>query len=169
MILTTSQLQIIKDAILADPVLNATGPMDTDGAFAIAAALNLPAVPDFIVWQNNVSVASIMGNGFSWTLVDNLGVGKARIWDWMSRLGSINIAQANVRAGIMVAFTGSTGGFPEMRAAIFAHGGRPATVIEKLFATGPGVVSNEAGVGPATMAVEGQITYQQVYDARTLP
>lgn len=47
----------------------------SDGAFAIAAAMNEPAAPDFIVWRT--SDARNHQNGFTWTLVDALSVGTA--------------------------------------------------------------------------------------------
>lgn len=163
--LTTEQQATLKADILADPVL-AAYPNTTDGAYAIAALYDQQATPAFYVWKSSVSVNEIMGNGFAWTLVDNLGVGKARIWEWMTSLGTINISQANVRAGVLACFAGGTGGFPEMRTSVFGHGQRMATRAEKLFATGTGVVSNDQGVGPATMAVEGTLSYMDVFNAR---
>ena len=59
MALTTQQLTALKADILADPTLSAY-PMDSDGAFAIAAAYSQPAAPGFYVWKTNVTNAEIL-------------------------------------------------------------------------------------------------------------
>src|SRR4030042_3433621 len=99
MALTTEQLIALKNYIDSDPVLSAY-PHTGDGAYAIAEALCTNAIPDFIVWKTNVQVDDIMRNGMDWTQVDNLSVGKARIWDWLGRQGTFNASKLNVRAGI---------------------------------------------------------------------
>jgi hypothetical protein len=163
--LTQQQLATLKAAILADPVM-AAKPMNGDGDWEIAALFNVAASPAFYVWKSSVQVSEIMANGFDWTRVDNLTIGKARIWEWMVAVGTINPAQTNVRTGVLAVF--SVAGDTAMRLAIFGHCQRPATVFEKLFATGTGVVATEAGVGPATMLFEGMPSQQDVYDARHL-
>lgn len=167
MALTLEQLQAIRAAIDADPALSAQ-PQGPDGAFAIAESLNMPASPDFWVWRNSVPVNEIMGNGFDWTLVDNLSAGKARIWEWMTQLGVINPAQANVRAGIIAAISGTGAAFPTMRTAVFAHCQRLATRFEKLLATGLWTQSTDQGVGPGLAVVPGPISYTDVLAARAL-
>ena len=47
--MTPAQLATLKAAILADPAL-AAYPAGSDGAFGLAAALNLPASPAYAVW-----------------------------------------------------------------------------------------------------------------------
>lgn len=157
--MTPSQLQTLKAYILADPVLSAF-PMNSDGSYAIADLLNKPSEPAFIVWKTDVSIDEIMRNGMDWARVDNLSVGKARIWDWLGRLGVINASKTNVRAGIDAAWVGTAADLA-VRAAIYAHCKRSATVLEKLFATGAG-----SDASPATMVVEGAISYQEVDAAR---
>jgi hypothetical protein len=159
--MSPAQLQALKAFILADPVLS-TFPANSDGSYAIAQQLNLPAEPAFIVWKTNVSIDEIMRNGMDWARVDNLSVGKARIWDWLGRLGTINAAKTNVRAGIDAAWVGTSADLA-VRAAIYVHCKRPATVLEKLFATGAG-----SDASPATMLVEGAISYQVVDAARSM-
>jgi hypothetical protein len=159
--MSPAQLQALKAFILADPVLF-TFPANSDGSYAIAQQLNLPAEPAFIVWKTNVSIDEIMRNGMDWARVDNLSVGKARIWDWLGRLGTINAAKTNVRAGIDAAWVGTSADLA-VRAAIYVHCKRPATVLEKLFATGAG-----SDASPATMLVEGAISYQVVDAARSM-
>lgn len=153
--LTTQQAATLKAFILADPVLSAF-PLNSDGSYAIADLLNKTAEPAFIVWKTDVSIDEIMRNGMDWARVDNLSVGKARIWDWLGRLGVINAAKTNVRAGIDAAWVGTAADLA-VRAAIYVHCKRSATVLEKLFATGAGT-----DAVPATMVIEGAISYQTV-------
>jgi len=148
--LTPQQLTQLKANILADPAL-ANKPMNSDGDFEIAAAYNTIVTPTFWVWRTNLPVDEVMQNGFDWSRVDNLTVGKARIWDWMMRTAVLNPARSNVRAGILATFTAA--GDDATRLAIFGHCQRPALRFEKLFATGPGTTTNNNGVGPATMPV----------------
>lgn len=157
--LTTTQLQALKADIAADPVFGSI-PHTPDNAFAVAVAYNAVASPAFYVWKSSVPTSEIMGNGFDWTRVDNLTVGKARIWEWMVDVGSINPSQANVRTGVLAVFT--TAGDLAMRLAIFGHCQRLASRVEKLFATGAGTSVTEQGTGPATTVYEGSVSYQDV-------
>lgn len=161
--MTPAQLATLKAHIDASGDLNAF-PNDSDGAFGIAALLNQPASPAFYVWRTSVPIDEIMQNGFDWTRVDNLTVGKARIWDWMMRTALLNPSRANVRAGVLAVF--GTAGDLATRLATFTHCQRTATRIEKLFATGAGTTTTEQGVGPAVMAFEGNVSYQDVDVAR---
>jgi hypothetical protein len=163
MALTPAQLQTLKTTIDADPALSAF-PNNSDGAFQIAALLNVPAVPAFFVFRTSVPVTEIMQNGFDWTRVDNLTVGKARIWEFMTIAQLLNPSQANVRSGILAVF--GTAGDLQMRQAIFNHCQRTASRAEKVFATGAGTTVSEQGVGPAVLSFEGQLSFQDVQDAR---
>ena len=163
MALTPAQNATLKAAIIADNTLNAF-PNNSDGAFGIAALLNATATPDYYVWRSSVATDEIMLNGFDWTRVDNLTVGKARIWEWMTNLGRINPAQSNVRAGVIAAFP--TSGDLANRNAVFGHCQRLATRAEKLFATGTGTSSTDQGVGPSVMGFEGTLSYSDVEAAR---
>ena len=158
--MTPDQHAILRAAIIANPVW-AAYPNTNDGAYDLAVLLNRPAEPEFIVWKTNVSVDEIMRNGMDWAQVDNLTVGKARIWDWLGRQGYFNAAKLNVRAGIDECWKG-TAALLAVRAAIYVHCKRPATWIERIFATGAGTTSE-----PATMTFEGSITYPEVYAARS--
>lgn len=113
----------------------------------IALWYNGLADPVFIVWKTDVVVDEIMRNGMDWARVDNLTVGKARIWDWMSKLGSFDASKPNIRAGIDAAWVGTAADLA-VRAAVYVHCKRSATYFEKVFATG-------STASPATMAVEG--------------
>jgi hypothetical protein len=159
MMLTPAQLQTLKAAIESDPVLNAL-PNNTDSAFEIAAQFNADASPAFVVWNTRVSVDEIMRNGMDWARVDNLTVGKARIWDWLSRLGTFDASKANVRAGIDAAWVGTAADLA-VRASVYTHCKRNATRAEKALATGAG-----SDASPATMTFEGALSYQDAFNAR---
>lgn len=159
MSLTAAQLQTLKADIENDPVLSAI-PSTPDGAFAIADIYNADATPGYVVWRTSVNADEIMGNGFVWTAVDGLTNGKARIWEWMTRFGSINPSKANIRQGLNDAFgVGSA-----MANAIAPHLKRNASRIEKLFASGGSGTSGS----PATMAYEGPISAQEIDLARSV-
>ena len=159
--LTTAQAQAIKAVIVADQVLSAY-PLNSDGAFAIAAALNLEASPAFVVWRTSVPQDEITQNGFTWTEVDNLSVGKARIWEWLflNESRSMNPSKANVRAGIVECWSG-TAGKVAVQASVFSHCKRNATRAEKALATGTGTDAT-----PAKMDYEGALSYQDIEQAR---
>lgn len=157
--LTGPQQQTLKAFIANTSALNSF-PNTLDGAWEIATLLNLVATPYFIVWKTNVAIDEIMRNGMDWARVDNLSVGKARIWEWMTKLNTINAAKPYIRAGIDAAWVGTAADLA-VRAAVYFHCKRTATVVEKLFATGTG-----SDASPATMVLEGAISPQDVYDAR---
>jgi hypothetical protein len=159
--LTAEQLLLVKNAILADNALNAQ-PQTPDGAYAIADALNQDASPAFIVWKTRVSKDEIMQNGFDWVQVDNLTVGKARIWDWLfdNTTNSCNPSKINVRAGVDECWKG-TAAMLAVRTAVYIHFKRSATRAEQILATGTGT-----DAVPATMTYEGRVTYQDILQAR---
>lgn len=155
--LTQPQRVTLKAAILADPVMAALAAQGAPAA--IAEALNTNADPVFVVWKTNVSVDEIMRNGMDWARVDNLSVGKARIWEWMGRLGAFNCARPNIRSGIDATWAGTAADLT-VRATVYTHCKRPATKLEKVFATGTGTDAD-----PATMTVEGRIEWPDVQAA----
>lgn len=157
--LTAEQKTTLKNYIEADQVLSAY-PMNGDGDFEIARLINLAATPAFVVWKTSVPVDEIMRNGLDWTRVDNLSIGKSRIWDWMTRLGDLNPSKLNIRAGIEATWVGSAADLA-VRAVVYTHCKRNATVFEKLFATGTG-----SDAVPATMVLESPVSYQDVCEAR---
>jgi hypothetical protein len=161
--LTTAQLQTLKAHILATPEL-AAQPNNSDGAFAIAAALNQVASPDWIVWRTAVTRREILQNGFDWTRLDNLSVGKARVWSDIFVEGVINPSKPNVRAGIESVWVGTAADLA-VRAAVYVHCKATATKAQKLFSSGTG-----SDATPATMDSNIdetlQLTYQDVESAR---
>lgn len=164
MALTPAQQATLKANILSIPEL-AAQPNNSDGHFYIAAYYNTTASPDFFVWRSNVLQDEIMLNGFDWARVDNLSVGKARIWEWMfdNASTSINPSKANIRAGINAVWVGTQADL-NVRAAVYSHCQRLASRVEKLFGIGAGTTVVD-GIGPATMDLEGPISYQDVQEA----
>lgn len=157
--MTPAQLATLKAAILANPALSSL-PMTSGGALIIAEAFNADTNPEFIVWKTSVSIDEIMRNGMDWARVDNLSVGKARIWDWLGRLGSFDASKPNVRAGIDATWVGTSADLA-VRASIYVHCKRTATEAEKLFATGTG-----SDASPAVLTFEGVLSADDVAQAR---
>lgn len=114
------------------------------------------ATTSYIVWRTSVPLEEIMRNGMDWTRVDNLSVGKARIWDWLSRLGTINPSQVNVRAGIDATWVGTAADLA-VRAAVYTHCKRAATWAEKRFASGTG-----SDAVPGTLTFDGTLQQSDV-------
>ncbi|MCU0810115.1 MAG: hypothetical protein MUE59_03615 [Thiobacillaceae bacterium] len=158
--LTTEQRATLKAFVEADPTLNQI-PKTYDGAYALADALKVEASPAFIVWKTSVTQDEIMQNGFDWVRVDNLSVGKARIWEWLfdNQSATCNPSKINVRSGIDECWKGTAADLA-VRAAVYVHCKRKANLLEKLFAVGTG-----SDASPATMAIEGSVSYQEVYEA----
>jgi len=153
MILTSAQKIILKAHILATADLLV---LYTDGDLSgLVDLLNSLAAPNFIIWRNSVPQQEIMIDNFDWTRVDNLVVGKARIWEWMfdAGQGSINPSNPGIRAGIDTVWVGTAADLA-VRAAVYVHCKRSATRIEKLFSTGTGTDAS-----PATTLVDGLINY----------
>lgn len=153
--LTTAQKSTILAYIQNNPTLNA---LYNDSVFtAVADALNSTS-STWYVWKTSVTWDEIMKNGMDWTRVDNLTVGKARIWEFMFKNAdnSINPSKANIRAGIDASWVGTSADLA-VRASVYGHCKRVATVVEKLLSTGTG---SEAS--PATMSVEGEISYWDI-------
>lgn len=149
--LTLAQKQAIKVWLVAN-----AGAMSDQQA---ADALNATASPAYIVWRSSVTDQEIMQNGFDWARVDNLSVGKARVWDWMFRFGSIDPSKANVRAGIEAVWVGTAADLA-VRAAVYSHCKRNATVAEKLLASGTG-----SDASPAVAGFTGLISANDVVDS----
>ena len=127
----------------------------------IADWYNAAALPAYIVWKTRLELEEITSNGFDWVRVDNLSVGKARIWEWMfgSEDKSINPSKPNIRAGIAEVWKGTPADLA-VQASVLAHCKRPASRVEKLFAVGVGTSAE-----PAMLAFEGLIHWQDVVDA----
>jgi hypothetical protein len=159
MALTPAQLQTLKAAIVADPALNAQ-PQTTDGAFAIADALNALASPAFRVWRSAVPTKDVK-NAIVWTEYISRSVGEKSAFELMISNGVINPSDANIRQGILDIFSGPSAAVT--RTNLTEMGKRDATRAEKLFAVGTG-----SDVSPAALTFEGALGYQDVMAARSV-
>ena len=159
MALTTPQLATLKAAFIADATLNAQ-PNNSDGAFAIAAAMNLSASPAFTVWKTNVSIRDVGDkiNGTELAGLSNLNTTRLQMVVMLSD-GGINASLIDRRQFFDDIFSGAGG--TNTRANLLALWKRLATRAEKLFATGTG-----SDASPATMTFEGTLSYQDVQTAR---
>lgn len=159
MALTQAQLTTLKADILADPVLNAK-PMNSDGAFDIAKAYNTQASPNFTVWKSNVTINDV-GKAFNGTELAGLTTGNQTRLQTLAQYlaGGVNPSIIGNRQFFDDVFSGAGG--TNTRANLLALWKRLATRGEKLFATGTG-----SDAVPATPTFEGQISYQDVEQAR---
>lgn len=164
-----SQLATFKTWLTA----NANGLSDD----AAAALANTVAAPAYLAWRTIVSRDEVQGSlAFDWTRVDNLSVGKARIWDYMFN-DAIKPAKANVRTGINAVWVGTQADL-DVRTAVNAVCQRSVTNAEKLFVIvtvgGPAQSGNRGtstnpdtlGTGSDGLPMEGLVTAQQVAEAR---
>ena len=144
--MTPAQLNTLK--VLASADQTAAGFIATADDQALADWFNTPDVA-FFVWRTNVRIDEC-NKVMVWTEIDALTNGKARIWDWMSRMGVLDASQANVRQGLTDAFSAAT----NTRTALTALAKRNATRAEKaLIASGTG-----SNASPAIMGHEGTLS-----------
>lgn len=156
-------------------------PVNVDSFFEVTAWYNGPLSPAAKVYRTFVSMQEIMGNGFDWTRVDNLSVGKARIWDWMkeaySQGGAAGLApsKSECRTGVNTTWVGTQADL-NVRAAVYAHFSRDVTRIEHVLrnqaAGGTGVAPDATGDGPFTLGsatgggfLEGNISQTDLVNA----
>lgn len=186
--LTTAQRATLAADIAADPVLNAL-PHNSDGAFAIAQAYNLLASPTWYVWRTDASTDEIF-DAVTWasltptdapdgtaTYTNRALSAQARQINLQIMLQgrqTLNASKLKIRQALTDALqnlpTGAGGalldaGWSSVKATLY----RPATRLEKLFSTGTGttgVPANLAASADAGQLVQGQISYQEVMDAR---
>ena len=170
MTLTTAQLTTIKADILLYPVLSAQQ-NNSDGAFAIAAAYNLIASPDFWVWKTNLSEQACVaetgpeGTVWSWPQYIARTEPERDGWKRLFAADSTNPSLPNVRQAVADIFGGAQAAPTAQRTHLLAIARRKATRAEKLFATGTGSTAI-----PATMIFEGSnLSFQDVIAALSLP
>lgn len=171
MSMTAEQLATLKADILADPAL-AGQPNNSDGNTVIRAAYGRQAVPEYLVWRSSVPQTEIMLNGFDWTRVDNLSVGKARIWEWMfdNPGKAIDPSKANIRAAINAVWVGTQADL-DVRAAVYTHCRRACNRCERLFvsATPGGSGTRGSTANPDVADFVGLPTLDEIETARNLP
>jgi hypothetical protein len=162
--LTTAQLQALKAAIDADPVLSAQ-PNTNVGNSVIAQTLNAPALPEFIVWRNSVTTDEV-GNAVNYVAVEAMtDANRNRINTFYTmNPSSFSPVRSDVRSYWDNTFSGALGGQgAATRAALDALWRRAANGVEKILATGTGTT-----VSPAVLGYEGTITPDEIEQARSL-
>ena len=155
--MTPEQTAILKDYILADPVLAAKTSGDgTDFAF-IADALNAPH-PSFIVWRSNVSPqelrAAVMIGA---TQLDALTASKRDSLLWV-----VSEAIDFTIAASRVAIDDLCGSQNTLKNALRAVQKASCTLAESLLATGTGT-----DAAPATLTWTGHVSIQEVNEMFT--
>jgi hypothetical protein len=161
MALTDQQKATIKADILARPEF-AGAPLTVDGSAPIADFYNANVSPGFYVWKSVVTEKEIFDNGLDWTLIDNLTVGKDRVWQWLFKDGKADPSKPNVRAGIEEVWKG-TAAMLAQRAIVLGHCKRLASNVERLLASGTG---SEAV--PANIGFEGTVSPVDIYYIRSI-
>ena len=161
MALTTEQLHVFRAALLAETDPDLVFRRDNGQAGRVAEWYNQVGANAPIVWKTSLQLKEITSNGFDWVRVDNLSVGKARIWEWMfgSEDKSINPSKPNIRAGIAEVWKGTAADLA-VQATVLNHCKRPATRIEALYATGSGTTE-----APATLVFTEQLSEPDVMRA----
>lgn len=156
--LTPAQRTTVAADINATPELLSWWQQGNPGV--IAELYNAPKSPTFVAWKTAVNPNDVLGAaGFDWTRVDNLSAGKARIWDWMTGLGSLDCSRQNIRAGIDATWVGTAADLA-VRAVVYGQCKRAASRIEALLATGTG-----SDASPATMTFEGAVSPADIQQA----
>ena len=161
MALTTEQLHVFRAALLAETDPDLVFRRDNGQAGRVAEWYNEVGANAPIVWKTSLQLEEITSNGFDWVRVDNLSVGKARIWEWMfgSESKSINPSKPNIRAGIAEVWKGTAADLA-VQATVLNHCKRPATRIEALYAAGSGTMA-----APATLVFAEQLSEPDVMRA----
>ena len=161
MALTTEQLHVFRAALLAENDPDLVFRRDNGQAGRVAEWYNQVGANAPIVWKTLLQLEEITSNGFDWVRVDNLSVGKARIWEWMfgSENKSINPSKPNIRAGIAEVWKGTAADLA-VQATVLNHCKRPATRIEALYAAGSGTTA-----APATLVFTEQLSEPDVMRA----
>lgn len=157
--LTTAQATTLKADIAANLDLSAI-PNSYDGALDIARLYNLEAAPAFTVWKTNVPIGTV-GKAFNGAELAGLTTANQSRLQTIAHylIDGVNPSLLDNRMFFDDVFSGTGGA--TTRASLLAVWKRPATRIEKLFSTGTGTV-----LSPATMTLEGTISYQDVFEAR---
>lgn len=162
MSLTSAQLAQLKADIEADGTLNAF-PNTPDGAFAIAQIYNAQASPDFTVWKTSVPMVEIGKNIDGAELANRTTGDNTRLQTIVALSGGfINPSNIDQRMFFDDVFSGAGGDIT--RPKLLALWKRLSTRGEKLFAIGTG-----SDIDPATLVIEGNISYNDVLTARNLP
>lgn len=133
MALTESQRSTLAAHIRANQDAGVVAALAIRDDQAVAAHYN--EVSAFYVWREAVPPDEYREE-ITWTEVDTLNAGAARIWEWVTQnmTAPLDATKVNVRQGIADAFGAPT----STRAALIAVGKEQSTLCESIFATGTG-------------------------------
>lgn len=183
--LTSQQKATLKAAILADPVLSAF-PMNSDGDLAIADLLNMPSNPAVMFWDTRAPTSALMdaidfAKYTQTDAVDGTAIQTNRLLAVQTKQMNIqtlmfgreflDMSKATIRAslrdaviqipagvnGANVSAAGSSG------VNVMNAGLRVGSRVEAILAAG---TASTGGITGSLFGYEGQITYQEVGEAR---
>lgn len=182
--LTTAQLLALKSSINADPAF-VNLPNGSDQAFAIAAAYNLPASPDFMAWNKVSSTVDIMNkcllsqytpNGAAAELlIDGNRCSRLKIKQdnlfFLMRGETFDATQMANRASLLDAITALPSGANGAPVNASQNSGndalaaalRKATRAEKVLSTGSATTGTTVG---NLLGAEGELTIHEIIKAR---
>lgn len=152
MALTPEQRAVLRTAILSDTDAAVIAARTVRNDTELARLYNLPGT--FIVWRSSIPVAEYR-EAVTWTEVDALTVGKARIWEWLT--GNMVLPLDASKAGVRQGLADCWGAATTTRGALLAIAKRSATKAEQLFASGTGTAG-----APGTLVFEGFVTIEDV-------
>ena len=147
--LSSGQMATLKSTCNADQTCSALATAADD--VGLAAWFNAADPGACIVWRSDVRTEEA-NSAMVWTEIDVMTSGKARIWEWMSKLGTLDARSANIRQGLSDAFSSAT----STRAALTALAKRTATRAERVLSSGACTTAN-----PSIMTFVGSVTYAQ--------
>lgn len=147
--LSQAQMATLKSTCNADQTCAALATAGDD--VGLANWFNAADPGSCIVWRSDLRIEEANA-AMVWTEVDALTVGKARTWEWMSKLGVLDARITNIRQGLSDAFSSATG----TRTALTAIAKRTATRAEKALSSGACTTAN-----PSIMTFVGSVTYAQ--------
>lgn len=107
----------------------------------------------FYVWREAI-LPEEYREAMDWTEVDNLSVGKARIWEWITQNFTMNInaSKQNIRAGLNNAFNNTT-----TKTNLLAIAVEQASAFEEVFSSGTGTQGS-----PGVRAVQGPVDIDNI-------
>lgn len=147
-LLTQAQKQALRAHIEASQDL-ATHLSNSDYS-AIADALNAASNPAFVVWRTSVPVEEYR-DALVFTEVDQLTVGKSRIWEWIT--GNMTLPLETGKSAVRQGLADCWASNSATRPALIALAKRTATRAEGVLATGTG-----SDAAPGGLAWEGEIS-----------
>ena len=162
--LTPAQKATLKAAILAETDSAFVAARNAENDSAMAAFYNAQATPTFTVWKSSVPTSKI-GTTIGYVALAALTSGNLTQLDLFLKLNPSSFPpSSSIRSFFTTTFAGTLGGEGQStRDALDALWKRTANRVEKLFANTAGGNGTSA---PAMLVVEGNVTGQDISDAR---